>query len=250
MCFVVIFTCSHQEGGADHYSFSNGDLVDNLEHGEWTYQYKGTDKVYKAGLYDKGLKIQKWIYNIDDIKHEVKWNIFTDTVKNVALNYSENWEILNHKDKAFLARTSNTDNEYIVILIHDKKHINIDNVEEYLLEIYNVMLKDTVEEITGYTMRNVDFENGVRTYSGEFYTMIEDEEYINYVFYVEQDSVIIDFTQKSKLVTGDFKEIIFNEVVYSLFLNNRKIFRVDDYVKSEKLINLDSLNAFFENIKM
>ena len=234
----MITGCVKRSGNAKQMQSTNGILKDNLEHGEWTYNYDGKDESHKAGSYIDGLKEGIWKYNINHKEWEVRWKIYEKD--NFVINYLNDWQIINNESTDFLALTRDSSKDaYITMIIQDDK---FENVEKYLLNVYELMLVDSIEYLIGYTIKRVDFSSGVKAFSGEFYTVLDSIEFVNLIFYVQRDSLILDFTQKLEVDGNvDFSKVIFNDVVYSSFIEDSKLFYIDDAVIKKKLINLDSL---------
>lgn len=219
--------------------YENGEVVNNLEHGLWRYEDE-TGKIYKKGEFENGVKVGEWSYSINRQIYKIRWGLFDDT-SGLRFNYLNDWVPLKRDDYVFLAPISDNDREFFVVLEVEKSE-RVSSLEDYLLEVYQIMENDKSEIFTGYTINRVVLDSGKEMYSGELFTTIEEQNYVSFVLYTKKrDGDILDVTLKTKFDDVKLNKIIFNDIVYSLFDGDKKIFAIDDYVKSNDLLNLDSL---------
>lgn len=231
----IFFGCNNIKTSSFSQStvYKNGEVIDRLENGKWTYPNKSKKGLFKEGEYERGQKIGNWKYYYGENVNQVYWDKFKKG--SIRGTCPSNWTIINDSTKVFLAKENK--DEYAVILSQ-----NFSDVKKYVREVYKIMLSDKEDKLRGYTMNKVVFENGKETYSGKLFTEINNIEYVNFVFYtLDNDGKVLDITYRTRVNDKNFKQQIFNDFVYGIFSNNKKLFYVDDYIASDSLIDLTKL---------
>jgi len=237
---LFIYGCSGDNQFDSKYT--NGDLKDNLEIGYWEYRDAESDQIYKSGKFENGYKVGNWKYFIEDSTYNVEWSIFKPEDSRYSFSTLEEWNIIEEDNYVFLASTNDYSDSYLVIT---KTSIDstIRSVDNYMESVFSIMKSDTSESFTGYTIEKTEFEDGRTVYSGEIMSEKQDKHFISYVFYVKVEDHILDITRKEEQLekTAAFDKIIFNDFVYGIFRNSEKLFYVDDFIKTKKLVNLEEL---------
>lgn len=221
-------------------SYTNGAVINRLEDGKWIYESKdNSGDTIKAGRYIKGLKTDKWNYYFNDSLVVIDWEIFKSDTLKLVLNYPSYFSKKETTRFPFFATIDR--GEYFVIQ-YVPKDMGIGTPKEYLKEVYKTMLADDTERLTGYTIHGVNFQQRGNTYQGEFFVESQEAKYVNFICYVtDRNNKVVDITLKTLDENLEIKKAIFNDIVYSIFIDEKKLFYIDDYIDSNSLINLDSL---------
>lgn len=239
---LIIFSCkkgkeiTKENKGLE----SVGNLIDSLESNEWSLYTN--NKLVKKGNYLKGLKIGVWKYYYNDSIYKIEWDTFNHDSLNIMINYPKNWIVKkNHKYLFFAKPIPKKPSNYCVALRYSKIKKNI-GIKNYLKILYD-QIKNDKEEITlSYELKEVTFISGENIYYGSFNSTLNNKKYLTFVFYMDYKGFIYDFSYKTfKDNNYDIvNEAIFGDVIYNIFIDNKKIFR-DKYVKEINLVNLENL---------
>lgn len=221
-------------------SYTNGAVINRLEDGKWIYESKdNTGDTIKVGTYIKGLKTDKWNYYFNDSLVVIDWEVFKSDKLKLVLNYPSYFNIKANSRFPFFATVHK--GEYFVIQ-YVPKEMGVETTKDYVKEVFKTMLADNTERLTGYNIHGVDFQQRGYTYQGEFNVEGKGANYVSFICYVkDRNNNVVDITLKTLDENLEIKKAIFNDIVYSIFTGDEKLFYIDDYVKSNTLINLDSL---------
>lgn len=220
--------------------YTNGRVVNRLEDGNWIYKSKdNSGDTIKAGTYIRGLKTDKWNYLFKDSLVVIDWKVFKNETHKLVLNYPSYFNIKANSRFPFFATVHK--GEYFVIQ-YVPKEMGVETTKDYVKEVFKTMLADNTERLTGYNIHGVDFQQRGYTYQGEFYVEGKGANYVSFICYVkDRNNNVVDITLKTLDENLEIKKAIFNDIVYSIFIDEEKLFYIDDYVDSNSLINLDSL---------
>lgn len=104
-------------------------------------------------------------------------------------------------------------NTYFVINIYNATSSGI-NLKKHLIDIYDVLKKDTLEVTTEYQLTELVFKDRV-AYYGEFLSQRSNEKYYYFTMIWEKDGKLYDVGLKSKSVEKDDRYKIFQAILYN-----------------------------------
>lgn len=178
---------------------------------------------------DEGLSVQ-----LTDKSKDENWNCFAqdrldiclpDDWKSISQNQFELFYYLSDDDKA----------SFFVVIEYDLDEIGI-TVEQYCQEVYKQLVDDTNEKFLRYSFRQIDWED-LRVFYGEFYTEIEDTEYLSYSLVVSIDGRLLDITLKGKASQKAELFGYFQNILYNLRVEKRPVFYFDKDIDSSESID-------------
>lgn len=178
---------------------------------------------------DEGLSVQ-----LTDKSKDENWNCFAqdrldiclpDDWKSISQNQFELFYYLSDDDKA----------SFFVVIEYDLDEIGI-TVEQYCQEVYKQLVDDTNEKFLRYSFRQIDWED-LRVFYGEFYTEIEDTEYLSYSLVASIDGRLLDITLKGKASQKAELFGYFQNILYTLRVKKRPVFYFDKDIDSSESID-------------
>jgi len=239
---LIIFSCKKNKSLTKQVNVLKevGNLKDSLESDKWTLY--SNDKLVKKGSYLGGLKTGIWEYHYNDSIYKLEWDTYKYDSLNIMFNYPKNWVVKKNHEYLFLAQPiPKIPSNYCVALRYNKINKKLD-LNSYLKILYE-QIKNDKEEITSkYELKKVTFSSDEIIYYGNFSSVLNNTKYLTYVFYMDYKDFIYDFSYKTLRNNNHdiVNKAIFGDIIYSIFINNKKIFH-DKYIKEIDLVNLVDL---------
>ena len=157
-------------------------------------------------------------------------------VENNTICIPSNWKFIEQNKVFYFTSLNNEDkNTFFTIIKFDTGLKNL-NAGQYLQQGYSQMLQDTVETLTGYTLKKMTFKDKI-SYYAEYFTKIKGEEYFAYSMVFEKKGLLYDIALKlSKEESPRYKET-FKDILFNFRIDNKFVF--DEHDEMEKIDVID-----------
>jgi hypothetical protein len=209
LILILTFSCSNSRNDTEIRKLSPelvGTKIDSL-----LFQSKfhptilSIDVTVNPDLYE-GL----WSFKYEGNDTSIFWKNYSNSENTFSINYPKNWELNPQENTLFcVAPDASSVKEYIVILEYD--HIKYQfKLENYVVEVYNQILRDKKEPIINYGIQEMEF-SGERIFN--FYAITVKDNVYNLLrgCYFVYNNKVFDVGYRLEL-TDD------NPINYSLYL--------------------------------
>lgn len=176
--------------------------------------------------------------NNADGKSEINWRCFK--IGDDDLCTPSTWLPIRQKEYYYMSNLEYAKNKTsFVILRYTVNEIKITPII-YLKESYSQMLKDSVENFTGYTVKRLVFQDQDVYYS-EFFSERSKVKYLTYSMMFEKDNYLYDFCLKvEKAKSVKYKDLLRN-ILLSFKIKGEQVFHAKDELEKVELIDISKL---------
>lgn len=177
------------------------------------------------------------ISNTDSIS-EMDWRCFK--IGDDDLCTPSIWLPIRQKEYYYMSNLDDAKNKTsFVILRYTINEINITPII-YLKESYSQMLKDSVENFTGFTVKRLIFQDQDVYYS-EFFSERSKVKYLTYSMMFEKDNYLYDFCLKvEKVKSVKYKDVL-RDILLSFKIKGEQVFHAKDEIEKIELIDISKL---------
>lgn len=170
-----------------------------------------------------------------------EWNC--QNVENNTICIPTNWKFIQQNKAFYFATLNNEDKNTFFAIVKFNTNLKRLDAEQYLQDGYSQMLKDTIETLTGYTLKKITFKNKVSYYT-EWFAKLNEKEYFAYSMVFEKNGYMYDIGLKlTKAESPKYKEI-FTNILFNFKIDNKPLFDEFDEIEKIDLIDLAKNKPF------
>jgi len=172
---------------------------------------------------------------IEDVEKKIGWTVYQSTDNQLAFSLPDDWKIKARKKCVLYCNLVDFRDDYFALVTNSKISNNL-SLDDYLLELFNVVSKDTTELLVDYEVKKITMEDRLM-YVFSFETRKNNIDYTTFSCFTEDDLNIFDFTLKRKKENiSNLDKLKFDVVLENFKINKTKLFSYSkDGFKIEKI---------------
>lgn len=188
-----------------------------------------------AGDNENMLPVTKFDVDVSEQSTGKDWQSFSILNDNIFCPID--WKLFPQDKVMFFTQINDSDkNTFFTVVRYDQVQNDI-TLESYIKLGYSQLKNDSVEVFTGYSLKELAFENKQAFY-GEYSTVINKVNYYTFAMYFIEKGFVYDLSLKVRKSDKDKYYNTFQSILYSYKTDDRNVFNEDDEIKSIRIIDL------------